>query len=820
MDQLRQDLRQSIRLLRATPGVTAIAIATLAIGIGANATIFSAVSALLLRPLPIPDADRVVFGVSLREGFDPFGTSLLDYAVFKDAVPEFSSTGVAAQRPVNLLDHDTDRHGAERVIGADVSGTYFPTLGIQPMLGRGISVRDDRPGAPSVALIGFDLWRRRLNGREDIVGQTLMTDEGPLTIIGVMPRGFDQPAHAELWMPARIDISAPPIQQQATHSWAMIARLRPGMQMTAANATLRALAQRIEREYPQLRRGWTYEVISVRRELAGDVEGRSDRALVVLVAAVGFLLLICCANVAGLLLVRGMTRQREIAVRLALGAGRRRIVRQLVTESAVLAALAAAAGLILAAWMLPVVAALNPIRASALGDFLLDFRIDARVLAFTTVVSIASAAIFGILPAVKTIGSSDLAAAMKRREQRIVDAAGQRWLDGLVVVEIAIASVLLVGGSLVVQSFQRLRDVDLGYRPGHVLTLQTALASSKYPGQADRIAFIDRLLARLRALPGVGGAGMSTNLPLDDLSFDSTFTVEGHPPARPGEVPITAHRMVSAGYLETLGVRLLHGRLIEERDRADSLSVVVVTQDFARQAWPGDANPIGRRVRRGSWEQAGLPWLTVVGVIADTKEDQFNFRIDRPAWYLPYSQVDTTTPIKIALRANGDPTAIAGAVREAAREVDSNQPLTTVRPLSEQVEAVTARDRFSAVLVGWLAFIGIVFATCGLYSVVAYSVSRRRGEFGLRIALGASPADVRALVLTRGAWLVAAGVIAGLLAARGVARMVSSTLYEVRPGDPWTFVGVAVLLAVVSLLACYLPARKASGIDPAIALRD
>jgi predicted lysophospholipase L1 biosynthesis ABC-type transport system permease subunit len=260
--------------------------------------------------------------------------------------------------------------------------------------------------------------------------------------------------------------------------------------------------------------------------------------------------------------------------------------------------------------------------------------------------------------------------------------------------------------------------------------------------------------------------------------------------------------------------------LIEERDRADSLPVVVVTQDFARQAWPGDANPIGRRVRRGSWEQIGFPWLTVVGVIADTKEDQFNFRIDRPAWYLPYSQVDTATPIKIALRVNGDPKAIAGTVREAARDVDSSQPLTAVRPLSEQAEAVTARDRFSAVLVGWLAFIGVVFATCGLYSVVAYTVSRRRGEFGLRLALGASPRDIRALVLTRGGWLVAAGVILGLLMARGASRVLSSTLYEVRPGDPWTFAGVAIFLAIVSLLACYLPARRASGVDPAIALRD
>ena len=819
MDQFRLDLRQSIRLLRATPVLTALAIATLATGIGANATIFSAVSALILRPLPIPDADRLVFGVSLREGFDPFGTSLLDYLVFRNAV-EFSSTGVALQRPVNVIDHEADRYGAERIVGADVSGTYFPTLEIRPMLGRTIDADDDRPGAAATAVIGHDLWRRRFGGRANAIGQTLMTADGPMTVVGVMPRGFDQPAHAEVWIPTRLNFDALPITQQAAHSWTMIARLRPGARMSAVNGTLRALAQQIEREHPQLRRGWTYEVISMRRELAGDIEGRTDRALAVLVVAVGFLLLICCVNVAGLLLVRGISRQREIAVRLALGGSRRRILRQLLTESALLAAIAAGAGLLLASWMLPVVAALNPIRASALGDFLLDFRIDARVLGFTTALSLASASLFGILPAMKTIGSSDLAAALKQREQRMVNLAGQRWLDALVVVEIAVAAVLLVGGSLVVQSFQRLRVVELGFRPERVLTLQTALAPSAYGAHTERTAFVDRLLTRLRGLPGVDAAGVSTNLPLDDLSFDSVFSVEGRPPSRPGDVPITAHRLVSAGYLETIGVRLVRGRLIDARDRADSTPVVVVTQEFARLAWPGEENPVGRHVRRGSWDQTGFPWLTVVGVIADTKEDQFNFRIARPGWYLPYSQLDTTTPIKIAVRASGDPVTIAGAVREAAREIDPNQPLTAMRPLSDQVDAVTARDRFSAVLVGWLALIGVAFATCGLYGVVAYTVSRRRGEFGLRLALGAQPTDIRDLVLRRGAWLACSGVIAGLLAARGLARVLSSTLYDVRPGDPSTFAGVAILVATVGLLACYLPARRAGSVDPAIALRD
>jgi putative ABC transport system permease protein len=810
------DIRQALRIFRTAPAFTAIAVTTLAVGLGSNTAVFSAASALLLRPLPVPQSDRVVFGVAMREGFDPFGTSMLEYERLREGVPEFASIGVAAVRLVNLV----ARVDPEQVTGADVSAGYFATLGVDPIVGRRFTAEDDRAGSPAIAMIGYDLWRRRFHERPDIVGQTLTTDDAVLTIVGVMPRGIDVPAHAEIWQPARVDGRELPIDRRTTHNWSLIARLRAGARIDAANRTMRSIAARIEREYPQYRRGWTYEVVPLRRELLGDLDGRSERAVTLTVVAVAFVLLICCANVAGLLLVRGIARQREVAVRLALGASRTRIVRQLVSESLVLAAAAGCGGLLLASWMTPLIAALSPIRAAAFGDALTDFRIDGRALAYTLLLSVASAVLFGVTPAIYTLRSDDVAGALKRRGNRTtIDKGSRRWLNLLVVGEVALAVTLLVGSALIVQSFDRLRHVDLGFRADRALTMQMALSPGRYANQRQRAAYVERVLERLRALPGVEAAGASSNLPLDDVSYDSVFTVEGRAVRRESEVPISAHRLVTPGYLEALGVRLLKGRLLDARDRADSLPAVVVTEELARQAWPGDDNPIGRRVRRGSPEQTANPWLTVVGVVADVKEDQFNFRINRPAWYLPYPQEDVARPVNILLRAAGDPLVLGASVREAISAIDPEQPLTRLRPMTDQVDTVTLRDRFSAVLVASLAVVGLLLAACGLYGVVSYTVSQRRGELGLRLALGAAPADLLSLVLRHGARLIAAGVALGLVCARALATLFSATLYGVRPGDPAIFAGVAAALTCIGLLACYAPARRAARLDPTAMLR-
>jgi putative ABC transport system permease protein len=813
---LWHDVRQAARFLRAAPGFASLAILTLAVGIAANTAIFSAVSTLLLRPLPIPDVDRVVYGLSLREGFDPYETSLLDYEAFR-AAPAFASSGLAEQRPLNLV----TRADPERVNGAAVTDGYLSTLDVRPILGRRFDADDDRPGAPPTIVIGYDLWRRRFGARPDVIGQTLTTDDGVWTILGVMPRGFDAPARSEAWMPARIDTPSLPIDRRLAHNWDMVARLRPDAALDSANAALEALAARLERDYPQHRRGWTYRAIPLRQQLLADIDGRRERALAALVVAFGVVLLICCANVAGLLLVRGVARQREVAVRLALGAARSCVIRQLVTESGLLALAAGMAGLLAVSWIVPIVAAISPIRAQAFGDLLADFRIDARVLAFATAVSAASAVLSGLAPALRALAARDLAAILRSSEHRAVsDAASRRWLNALVVGEVALAAALVATGSLAMRSFARLRHVDVGFRPERTLTLQVALPETRYAGRAGRVAFLERALERLRAIPGVEAAGASTNLPLDDRSADAVFTVEGRPPIRPSDVPITAHRLVTPGYLETLGVRVIAGRLVEARDRAGALPVVVVTREFVRQAWPDGADPIGRRVRRGTAGQSDFPWLTVVGVVGNVKEDRDNFRIDRPVWYLPYAQADGAAPIDFALRMSGGPSAIAASAREAIHAIDPLQPITRLGSLTDQIAGVTINERFSAILVASLAAIGLLLAGCGLYGVVAYSVSQRRAELGLRLALGATPGDLVALTLRSGATLVAAGLAIGLAAARAAASLVGAVLYEVPPGDPATFLVVPLIIGAIGLLACYVPARSAARIDPGVVLRN
>ena len=810
---MSQDLREALRRLLAKPAFTVVAVLTLGLGIGANTAIFSAVTALLVRPLPVADADRVVSGVALREGFDPFGTSLLEYLAYRDASRSFANSGIALQRFFTIIGHDDP----ERIHGAEVTSGYLGALAVSPVAGRAFTSDDDRPGAPAVALIGYDLWQRRFGGSPATVGSTLTLDAGIYTIVGVMPRGFDMPAGATMWVPHAITLDTMPMPQRAATQYAMVARLIPHVSVGAADREVKAIARRLEEEYPQFRRGWTYRLVPLRQYLLADLAGRNRLALLTLSAAVGCLLLICCANVASLLLVRGISREREIAVRLTLGASRWRVVRHLLTESVVLALAGGAAGLIVATWMTPILALLNPIRTDALALVMGDFRMDGRILAFALGVSMATGLIFGTLPALRAARISDLAAALRRLDQRSTGRSS-RWLAALVVAEIAVAAALLVNGTLIVQSFARLQRIDLGFDPRRLLTLELSLPASRYPTHVDRVAYVERLVSSVRAIPGVTTAGVTTNIPLQTLSFDSVFTVEGRPPANPADVPITAHRTVTADYLQTLGVRLVKGRLFDDHDRDGAQPVVVITEELARQAWPG-ADPIGKRIRRGRVQDTAFPWLTVVGVVADMKEDRFNFRRDRPAWYLPYAQQQTAASLNLLVRTSGDPAAVGASIREVIRSLDSQQAVSGVMTMSEHLSDVLNTERFSAVLMTTLASLGLFLAACGLYSVIAYSVSQRTGEIGLRLALGAESRDVLRLVMRQGIALVAVGLAIGCALARAVSVSLSTTLFGVQANDLPTFVIVAGLVAGVSLTACYLPARRATRIDPLTALR-
>jgi len=820
MQTLLQDLRYGARMLLMKPGFTAVAALTLALGIGANTAIFSAVNALLLRPLPIDGVDRLVYGFSLREGFDPFGTSLLEYAAYRERSRVFAQSGVGRQQPFNLI----GRNEPERLRGAAVMAEYLNTLGVNPIIGRGFTAEEDQPGGPAVAILGYGLWRRRFGGDDRIIGAQLNLDGRNITVVGVMPPGFDIPMSAEIWTPLQINIHSLPLDARAGRDHEMIARLKPGVSVERADTELKAVARSLEDEHPQFARGWSYGVVPLRQRLIDDLAGRTRKSLFALLAAVAFLLLICCANVANLLLARGVSREREMAIRWALGASRGRIIRQLFTESLLLSALGGVIGLLLAYWLVPLLGALSPIQAVSLSAFLNDIRIDARVLAFTVIVSMLTGALFGLAPALRTAAGGSMPL-IRQGEQRTGGCGGRRLRGALVVGQIAMAMTLLIGGGLMAQSFQRLQQVELGFRPEKLMTMQMALPSAKYQEHRQRVAFIEQVLERVKGLPGVVSAGFTTNIPLAQPSIDSIFTVEGRPPANPGDVAITASRLVSPGYLETLGVRPVKGRLITEQDRAGGSPVVVISEELARQAWPGE-DLIGKRVRAGRFDQTERPWLTVIGVVKDVKEDRFNFRINRPAWYIPYFEYGQyqfsarlTAQVDLVVKADDDTASLAASIRRAIGSVDPEQPVSQMMTMKEHLADALIAERFGAVLMGSLAVVGLTLAALGLYGVMAYSVNQRTAELGLRMALGARPGDLFKLVTAEGVKLIVGGLGLGLAGALAVTRFLSGTLYEVSPTDPATFAVISIALAAVALAACYLPARRATKVDPMVALR-
>ena len=813
-EELWQDLRYGARILLKSPAYTAIAVAALALSIGANTAVFSATNTLLLRPLPLKDLDRLVFSQALREGFDPYESSLLELEAFQQRSHSFESIGAARQRSFNL----TGRGQPERIRGASITPDYLTTLGVKPILGRSFSAEEDQPGGAAVALISYGFWQKHFGGNTSVVGETLNLESRTYTIVGVMPAGFDLPAAADIWVPLQIKIDSLPVTQRAVSGYEIVARLRQRISRQQADAESKSIARQLEDEFPQLRRGWTVRLIWLRQALLGDYAGRVNKALVALMGGVGFLLLICCANVANLQLARAIVRTRELALRRALGASRSRLVRQLLTESTLLALLGGLGGLVLAHWIVPLLAAINPVQGISLAEFFQNFKIDGRVLVFALCVTLTTGIVFGLVPALKGAGEREVMPSLREGDQRSASAPGHRWLNILIVVEIAVAMTLLVGGALIVRSFNRLQHVDLGFRPDHLLTLKIILPESKYSEHRQRVAFVDQVLERVKNLPGVLSAGATTNIPLErEIAYDAVFSVEGRPPPNPNDVPITANRLVSPDYLKTLGVTLLQGRLINETDRAGKPPAVVISEELARQAWPG-TDPLGKQIKRVRSGQ-DFPWMTVIGVVKDVKEDLFNYRINRPVWYVPFAQVENNFPINLVVRTSADPTSVITAIRSAIYVVDPDQSISNVMTMNENLARVLVTERFSAILMSALAASGLLLAVLGLYGVMAYSVSRRTTEIGVRVALGAQRVHVLQLILGEGAKLTLLGTAIGLAAAWALTRLLASLLFEVNATDPATFISISLLLIAIALLACFFPARRALNVDPMIALR-
>jgi predicted permease len=809
MDGLAHDFRYGFRMLLKRPGLTAAAVLALALGIGANTAIFSIVNGVILRPLPYEDPDRLVMvwddfvGMDLRH----INVSVPEYMDYKTRMGSFSSLAAYTTSRVNL----TGTGGPEQVPVAFATAGLFETLGVQTALGRPFSVEEDRPGANQVVVLGDGLWKRQFGSQSDVVGQTVRINATPYTVVGVAPPGFDFPQASELWVPIGFGPDNLSNNNRGSRFLDVVGRLKPGTTVAAAQAELDTVTAALRSEYPDnypVSGAWTAHITTLEDEIVGEIRP----ALLVLSVAVGFVLLIVCANVANIMLVRVSTRGREIAIRSALGAGRARIARQLVAESVLLAAVGGALGLLLAVWGVDTLVALGGSdipRAKEVG-------LDWRVLGFAGGVSLLTGVLFGLAPALRFSAAAQAEAMKEGGRSPGEGSSGARVRGALVAVEVALALVLLVGSGLFIRSLANLWNVDPGFHPENVLTMRMSLPPATYPETAQVKGFYRELLGRVRALPGVESAAMTSILPLDGGS-SGTITVESYTPA-PDEPLIEAdRRVVSPDYFRAMGTDVLEGRPFAETDTSETLPVAVIDETLARKYFP-DGQAIGRRLKIGG-SQSTQPWLTVVGVVRHVHNQGLDAS-GRTQLYLAYDQLPFRTgAMSLVLRSGSDPRALGRSVEAVVRDLDRELPVASVRTMEEIVAASFASRRLAMMLLAVFAVVALALAVVGLGGVMSYSVTQRTHEIGIRLALGARPADVVRLVVAQGMAFVLAGVAVGLLLAFSLTHVASGLLFGVAPTDPPTYGATAALLVAVALVATLLPARRAARVDPMKALR-
>jgi len=796
--QSLRDGRYAVRQLVKTPGFTAVAILTLALGIGATSAIFSVVNGVLLRPLPYPGADSLVRVHELVPQYGRFSVAPANFLDWRQQNTSFERIAAYSTASATLLGAD----GPDRIPGAVVSWDLFELLRVAPALGAGFTAGQDAPGANNVVVISHDAWQRRFGGAGDVVGRSITLNGSPVTIVGVMPPDFYFPSRtAEFWRPIALDTSNP---ARGGHYLGVIARTKSGVGIEQAGVEMKTIAERLARQYPQNSANESAEVVLLQEQIVGSVRP----ALLTLLVAVGVVVLIACANVANLLLVRASVREKEVAIRAALGAGRRRLTVQMLIESLVLAIAGGTLGLLLAYLAIPSIQTLgaNSIPRAA------DIAIDGRVLAFAFAASILTGILFGLAPAWRA--SHTGFGAVLKEGGRSSSTSGGRWVrSGLLVAEVALSIILLVGATLLLRSFARLTGVNPGFDPEQVLAFQVSLPPTTYPAEPDRVRFFDGLFEKLEALPGVRSAGMVQTLPLRG-SYTLSFVVDRRPAPNPGEGPSANYRSVSPGYFQSLAIPLLRGRGFDANDTGASKLVAVVDEAFVKRHFP-DEEPIGRGIDIGNGTDG---FVEIVGVVGNVHHGGLDSTPD-PTMYMPWKQ-DVFSTMWVLARTEGDPNGLAGAVRQSVRAIDGALPAYSIAPLATIVSDSVADRRFSMLLLALFAGIALFLAAVGLYGVVSYTVSQRTREIGLRMAMGARPGQVMGMVVGGGMKLAAAGVAIGLAAAVALARLVESMLFEIAPSDPTSYAITSFVLLAVAILACVVPARRAMRVDPIVALQQ
>jgi len=820
MNTILQDVRYGVRMLIKTPALTFVVILALALGIGANTAIFSVINAVVLRPLPYDHAEELLFLNERSPVLDEMSISYPNFTDWRNQNHVFEKIGVYNRNSYNLTGYGE----AERILTAQVSADLFSALRVNAAVGRLFTNEEDKPGAAPVVVLSYALWQRRFGGQTNIVNQSLTLNGKNYAVIGVMPPDYAFPSRVEMWVPVGQLSGDPNWQQRGNHPGLYgVARLKPGTTPAQAQADMNNIAANLEKQYPDSNTSNGIRIRSMMEVLVGNTVRDT---LWILFGAVAFVLLIACANIANLLLARATARRKEMAIRAAMGAGRWRIARQLLAESLLLAIIGGGLGLVIATVSIKFILYVSPTAIPRSREIALDWR----VLVFTIGVSLLTGILFGLVPAIQA-GEVDVHETLKEAGR---GTSARHWLrSSLVIVEVATTMVLLIGAGLMIRSFYRLENVNPGFSYEHLTSFTVALPQKKYATEEQRSEFFNRLVENLRTLPGVQSVAAASGLPLGNNGWQTSFVVDGRPQPPPGQTPLMEACTVTPDYFRTMDIPLLHGRYFTPQDNRSFIAdrdlskanegerliagsnVIIVDQEFARIHWPNE-EAVGKRIRFGNDPKA--PVLEVVGVVGRVKMESLSDDSNRVQGYFSFSQIPFGG-MTVIIKGNGDPNLLIASARAQVKAVDPDQPIYNIRTMDEIRGESVAPQRLNLMLLSIFAGIALVLAIVGIYGVMSYAVTQRTHEIGIRMAIGAQPRDVFRMIMGQGMLLTVAGLVAGLLGAFGLTRLMATMLFGVKPTDPATFAGVALLLTLVALIACYIPGRRATKVDPVDSLR-